>query len=72
MFFLGFYRHVVPEKGIGPGEVEGQRLGTLHPDLPLRLRDLQPPHEEICLAIFQTKSPRLSREGQARKQPLVG
>jgi hypothetical protein len=29
-------------------------------------------HEDIFVAVFQTRNPRLSREGQAREQPLVG
>lgn len=73
---------MVPEKGIGPDEVGGQRLGPLHFNLPLRLRremlgtseicSLMPLHEGIYVAIFQMRSPRLSMDGQAREQPLVG
>lgn len=73
---------MVPEKGIGPGEGGGQRLGTLQFSLPRRLRretlgtsescSLMLLHEDIFVAVFQTRNPRLSREGQAREQPLVG
>lgn len=83
LFFPGFCECVVSKKkkGIGPGEVGGQRLGTLHFNL-LRLRREMlgiseicspvPLHEGIFVTVFQMRSSRLSRDRQARQRPLAG
>lgn len=81
-FFLGSVNVWSPKKGIGPGEVGGQRLGTLHFNLLLRFRREMlgtseicspvPLHEGIFVTVFQMRSSRLSRDRQARERPLVG